>query len=71
MSRVTLDDATLTKLLHFRQPLEVYNEAGELVGTVRPPADRFACPLSEAELQRLRDDTRPGMTTAQVLAHLE
>lgn len=72
MTRVMLDDALRSKLLDLRQPLELCDGSGRVVGVVTPykPGPYFEPPpMSEEELQRREQE--PDYSTEEVLAHLE
>ena len=65
MTRILFDEVLRQKLLDLRQPLELCDETGRVVGRVTPAEPQ----LSEEELQRREQE--PDFSTAEVLAHLE
>ncbi len=74
MTRVLLDEVLRNKLLNLRQPLELCDEAGNVVARVTPTGEGAASgarepQLSEQELQRREQE--PEYSTEEVLAHLE
>ena len=74
MTRIILDDATTKKLLDLRQPLELCDASGKVMGHFTPTADRsepaqVQPELSDAELRRREQE--PEFSTEQVLAYLE
>jgi hypothetical protein len=76
MTRVFLDAATLAKLQNVTAPLEVCNEAGQVLGRLIPTVDLaqyepWEPPISEEELQRREQGNEKRYTTAEVLAYLE
>jgi len=75
MSKLILDATVLRKLLEFKQPVEVCDQGGHVVGHFFPrldPADWDLEPeISEAEIERRSRSNEPTYTTAEVLAHLE
>jgi hypothetical protein len=76
MTRVILDAATLSKLHNLREPLELCDESGRVLGEVKPAVDlsRYE-PLepqvSDEELRQRSQSKGKGYTTAEVLAYLE
>ena len=76
MTRITLDADLRSRLLNLRQPLELCDESGRVVGRLFPAIDLAeyeACepPISEEELRRRENSGEQRYSTAQVLAHLE
>ena len=74
MTRVLVDPDLRRKLLDLRQPLELHDESGRVVGRVIPIVDPSTVasaqpPLSEEELQRREQE--PDYSTAEVLTYLE
>jgi hypothetical protein len=74
MTRVTLDQATLEKLRHFRERMEICDESGRSLGYIMPAEDRslyesVEVPVSEEQLRKAEQEPG-GYTTAEVLAHL-
>lgn len=65
MTQILLDEVLRKKLLELRQPLELCDESGRVVGRVTPVEPQ----LSEEELQRREQE--PEFSTAEVLAQLE
>jgi hypothetical protein len=71
-----LDAATLSKLHNMREPLEICDESGRVLGSLRPAVDLSEyTPLepqvSDEELRRRSQSKGNGYTTAEVLAYLE
>jgi len=76
MTRIFLDNELRSKLLDLREPLELCDSAGQVVGRLFPNLDSAAYGqwephMDEAELQRREQSNAKRYTTAQVLAHLE
>jgi hypothetical protein len=74
MTRITLDAATLAKLHNLSEPLELCDEAGNVLGRVTPSVIPLGwVPVSpdvaEEELDR-REHSKEWYTTAEVLDHL-
>jgi hypothetical protein len=74
MTKVVLDEDLRRKLLDLRQPLELCDDAGKVVGRFIPilgPSGTgpVGPQLSEEELQRREQE--PDYSTAEVLAYLE
>jgi hypothetical protein len=78
-----LDETTVSKLSSLREPTEIRNQEGKLVGTFTPAADyseydNQAVPqhvldkfnFDDAEFDRRRQTTHPGYTIEQVREHL-
>jgi hypothetical protein len=75
MTRITLDSATLAKLHNLTEPLELCDEAGNVIGrvipTLIPPGwEPLGPDVSEEELQR-REQSTEWYTSEEVLAHLK
>lgn len=75
MTRITLDAELRDKLQNLREPVELCDENGRVVGRVFPVVDLdeyelVAPPLDEDEIQR-RLSAEPRYTTQEVLEHLE
>ena len=75
MTKVVIDQATLSKFRDFKEHLEVCDESGRTVGYVEPATDRSLYqrvqpPISEEELRRREQDLR-GRTLPEILADLE
>lgn len=75
MAKVILDEATLAKLHHLREPLEVCDESGRVLGYVSPAVDpslyrTVKVPFTEEELDRFEQEPG-GRTLAEILADLE
>ena len=76
MNRQTLDATVIEKLLSSNQPVQICNEAGEVVGLFSPRVDpsefeNWDSPISEEELQRRIRSEGPRYSTAEVLRSLE
>jgi hypothetical protein len=71
MTRIYLDDTLQAKLLHLRQPLELCDQGGKVVGLVTPvtPGPHPEPLLSEVELQRREEE--PDFSTDEVLDYLK
>lgn len=74
MTRIILDAKLRGTFMGFEKPLELCDEAGQVVGTFLPKVDYAAVerarpPLTDEELDRRNQS--PGYTTAEVLARLE
>jgi hypothetical protein len=75
MTKVIVDETLLSKLHNLTQPLELCDQAGQVLGRVFPTVDLseyepWEPPISEEELQRREQETE-SYTTAEVLAYLE
>jgi hypothetical protein len=75
MSKVTLDKATLAKLMSNGGQVEVYDESGNVVGYFRTRADKelyekLEIPFTEEELRRAEEEPG-GRTLAEIWADLE
>lgn len=75
MTKIVLDQATLTKLRHLKEALEVCDESGHTLGYVKPasarsPYDMVQVPVSEEELDRIEREGG-GRPLADILADLE
>ena len=80
MTRITVDASTAAKLNGLGEYLELYDEAGNLLGRFEPneksPAFRewlrnFDFGLSEEEIERrISSAKREGITTDEVIARL-
>jgi hypothetical protein len=75
MTKVILDQATLSKLDQIKDRVEVCDETGRTRGYFLPVAPRslsegVEVPFSEEELQQAEDDPE-SFSTAEVLAYLE
>ena len=76
MTRIILDSALLEKLHNLKQPLELCNEAGQVLGRVFPAPDLseyepWEPTFSEEELLHQEQANEKRYTTAEVLAYLE
>jgi hypothetical protein len=74
MTRIVLDEILRQKLLGLRQPVEVCEPSGKVVGRYTPVSEPTATTsvepqLSEEELQRREQESE--YTTDEVLARLE
>jgi hypothetical protein len=75
MQNLIVDPSTLAKLTGLREPYEVCDESGRLVGRFFPAADaslydEIDLEINEEELDRHSKETE-AYTTAEVIAHLE
>lgn len=75
MNRVVVDPATLARLQHARQTLELCDDSGRVVGRFVPTVDHSECAeleprVSEEELDR-RERAGGGRPLANILADLE
>jgi hypothetical protein len=75
MTRIILDAATLAKLHQLAEPLEVCDEAGNVLGrftpSLIPPGWEPVTPdISEEELDRRAKSPGKWYTTEEVLEHL-
>jgi hypothetical protein len=68
MGKVTLDAATRAKLGGLGEQLELYDEAGTLLGYYAPHAP--VGPFTEAEVEEAFAQTGPGRPLANILAEL-
>jgi hypothetical protein len=76
MTRVVLDTTLREKLHNLTQPLELCDEAGQVLGRVFPTLDLshyepWEPSFSEEELQRQEQANEKRYTTAEVLSYLE
>ncbi len=76
MTRVIVDQTLRTRLRDLREPLELCDESGRVVGHVFPAADLsdyepWEPPVAEEELRRREQSNEKRSTTAEVLTHLE
>jgi hypothetical protein len=75
MTRVILDEATLSKLLQVQERVELCDATGRTWGYFTPVADRslyegLEVPFTEEEL-RIRDQDSRGRTLPEILTDLE
>jgi hypothetical protein len=75
MQKLIVDPSTVVKLTALREPYEVCDESGKLVGRFFPAADaslynEIDLEINEEELDRRSKETEV-YTTAEVIAHLE
>ena len=75
MTQVVLDVETRRKLKDLQQPLELCDEAGQVMGLLYPMPKKTTkggteSSIGEEELRR-RQQEKGGFTTAELLAHLE
>ena len=76
MTRIVMDAALREKLNGLNQIVELCDDSGHVVARVVPttmqvrPEDLIP-PIDEEEIERRRNSTAPGYTTAEVLRHLE
>jgi hypothetical protein len=75
MQRLIVDSSTLAKLANLRQPYEVCDDSGRLLGRFFPVAeqsmyDEIDLDISEEELDRRSQETEV-YSTAEVLRRLE
>lgn len=76
MTKITLDSDMRNKLLDLTQPLELCDESGRVLARLLPTLDPSKYDdleprISQAELQRRKQNKGKAYTTAEVLAHLE
>ena len=74
MTRVIVDEATLKKLLGLREPLELCEPSGKVLGQFTPTTDPFKSRAAQPELaeeELHRREQEPEFSTEQVLAYLE
>ena len=77
MTRVVVDPSFATKLQESREPVDLCDESGRVLGTFVPrptaadyeAAERARPKLSDEELERRRKG--PSFTTAELIKHLE
>jgi hypothetical protein len=74
MTQLTVDSTLTGRLENFREPVQLVDEQGRVLGTFRPEVDRslyrnLEPPLTIDELRRRADNSR-GYTTQEVLQHL-
>jgi hypothetical protein len=75
MTRVTIEPSMLPPLHGLREPLELCDPSGRVLGYFTPATDRklyeaVQLPISEEELDR-RDQQTGGRTLAEILRDLE
>jgi hypothetical protein len=75
MTKVIVDQATLSKLHHLAEPLEFCNESGRTLGYFSPAVDRslydkVKVPFTDEELDRFEQELG-GRSLAEILADLE
>ena len=70
MTRITVDQDLLSKLLNLTESLELHDSSGQLLGRFSPIAYLEAPQFSEEELRR-REQSDKWYTTPEVLARLE
>ena len=79
MTRITLDEDLRRKLLNLTQDLEICDACGNVIARVvrsTPLTDpdnweQLGPELSEEEWERIKDSDNPGVTTAELIAHLK
>ena len=76
MGRITLDTALLSKLTDLKEPTELCDPSGEVIGRFIPAFDASEWDLvpddiSDEELDRRANSDEKTYTTAEVLAYLE
>ncbi len=74
MTQLTVDSIMTDKLNNCREPVQLVDEHGRVLGTFPPEVDRslyrnLQPPLTIDELRRRADKSR-GYTTQEVLQHL-
>ena len=77
MSKITVDSSLVAKLQESREPVNLCDESGRVLGRFFPEptaadyeaAERARPKLSEEELQMI--ESGPTFTTAEVIRHLE
>jgi hypothetical protein len=70
MTKLTLDAATLAKLHHLAESMEIWDESGKLLGYIQPAAAAREPRISKEEIAR-RLQQRGGRSLAEILADLE
>jgi hypothetical protein len=78
MTRIVVDEALGQQLLNAKEPVDLCDESGRLLGRVYPPMEELdlskyaPCEpqITEEELQR-REKSKVWYTTEQVLLHLK
>jgi hypothetical protein len=78
MTRITVDAELRRKLLYFNTPVELCDEAGQVVARVVPSTPwndpdkwvELTPPISEEELQRRMNSKEPTLSTQQLLDQL-
>jgi hypothetical protein len=76
MSRITVSASVRQVLEQIDQPVELCDEAGNLLGRFLPKFDStkyewLSPEISEEELERRENSRERRYTTAEVIAHLE
>lgn len=79
MTRITVDDELRKRLRNFAEDLEICDEQGYVIAKVvrsTPLTDpgnweQLTPELSEEEWERIKDSDEPGITTAELIAHLK
>lgn len=76
MTRITIDDELRAKLHGLQEPVELCNEAGDVVADVIPRVDlagfeAWEPPYDPEELRRIEQSDAPRYTTEEVIRHLE
>ena len=75
MTRLTLDDVMVAKLADSKEPMELCDKAGHVLGFFHPVTadlkyENYEPPISDAEIERLAKQ-RGGRTLAEIMADLE
>jgi hypothetical protein len=78
MTKVTVDAELRKKLLYFKTPLELCDEAGQVIARLTPSTPwndpdnwvELTPPVSEDELQRRMSSDEPTYTTQELLDQL-
>jgi len=75
MIRITVDDSVTKQLREVAQPCEIYDPAGNKLGSFQPTGreaeyNGYECPLSDEELEQIERDPR-GRPLADILRDLE
>lgn len=77
MVRITIDAEMREKLLSSGEIVELCDESGEVLGRITPrnariaqEYTRLAADFTDEELKASREDQRPGMSTAELIAYL-
>lgn len=76
MTQITLTNELRQKLLNLATPLELCDEAGQVVALVIPQGDvsrfvKWEPPYDEEELRRIENAPGPRYTLAQVMERLK
>jgi hypothetical protein len=78
MTRIKIDAELKKKLLYFQSPIELCNEAGQVIARVIPSTpfndpdnwEELTPPISDEELERRINSDEPTLTTQELLDQL-